>query len=72
MLFLLPMQVSTETVTEEILDQELQEEEFSDTEDPTTIPEPEQEEPQTSTVSNKYAGKYIPYFTKQKIALNTK
>lgn len=44
----------TETVTEEMLDEDLKEDELSDNEGPPTVPEMEQEEIQPSNVSNKY------------------
>ena len=44
-----------ETVTEEMLDEDLKEDELSDSEGPPTVPDMEQEEAQPSNVSNKYA-----------------
>ncbi|GBP06021.1 Regulator of nonsense transcripts 2 [Eumeta japonica] len=45
----------TETVTEEMLDEDLKEEDLSDDEEPAVVPDVEQEEIQTSNVSNRYA-----------------
>ncbi|KAH9642752.1 hypothetical protein HF086_010405 [Spodoptera exigua] len=44
-----------ETVTEEMLDEDLKEDELSDSEGPLPVPDMEQEEAQPSNVSNKYA-----------------
>lgn len=44
-----------DTVTEEMLDEDLKEDELSDSEGPPTVPDMEQEEAQPSNVSNKYA-----------------
>ncbi|KAG6450375.1 hypothetical protein O3G_MSEX006590 [Manduca sexta] len=45
----------TETVTEEMLDEDIKEDDLSDTEEPPTVPDVEQEEAQPTYVSNKYA-----------------
>ncbi|KAJ0182050.1 hypothetical protein K1T71_002772 [Dendrolimus kikuchii] len=45
----------TETVTEEMLDEDLKEDDLSDSEEPPTVPDVEQEEAQPSNISNKYA-----------------
>ncbi|XP_045511318.1 regulator of nonsense transcripts 2 [Colias croceus] len=45
----------TETVTEEMLDEDLKEDELSDNEELPTVPDVEQEEAQPANVSNKYA-----------------
>lgn len=47
------MKTKTETVTEEMLDEDLKEDELSDNEEPPTVPEVEQEEIQPTNVSNK-------------------
>ncbi|XP_063838475.1 regulator of nonsense transcripts 2 isoform X2 [Ostrinia nubilalis] len=46
---------STETVTEEMLDEDLKEDELSDGEEPPTVPDVEQEDTQPANISNKYA-----------------
>ncbi|KAL0895005.1 hypothetical protein ABMA27_013477 [Loxostege sticticalis] len=46
---------STDTVTEEMLDEDLKEDELSDGEEPPTVPDIEQEDTQPSNISNKYA-----------------
>lgn len=47
------MKSKPETVTEEMLDEDLKEDELSDTEEPPTVPEVEQEEVQPTNISNK-------------------
>lgn len=45
---------STDTVTEEMLDEDLKEDELSDGEEPPTVPDIEQEDTQPSNISNKF------------------
>lgn len=54
MYYLQTVKSKTETVTEEMLDEDLKEDELSDSEGPPTVPEMEQEEAQPSNVSNKF------------------
>lgn len=42
-----------ETVTEEMLDEDLKEDELSDSEEPLVVPDVEQEESQPANISNK-------------------
>lgn len=47
-----PVKNKTETVTEEMLDEDIKEEDLSDSEEP-SVPEVEQEETPTTNVSNR-------------------
>lgn len=51
----------TETVTEEMLDEDLKEDELSDSEEPPAVVDVEQEETQPSNISNKFV-LYLQHF----------
>lgn len=62
------MKSKTETVTEEMLDEDLKEDELSDNEDPSVVQEVETEEIQPPNVSNKYV--YCFFFSIYRNKLN--